>query len=70
MTFTYELLKGDVVIDTQDKSLNTGALTLVSGSSYNFVISLGNPGDPIQFDVEKVTDWDETHAGYKPGLNM
>ena len=57
VTFTYELLKGDVVIDTQDKSLNTGALTLVSGSSYNFVISLGNPGDPIQFDVEKVNDW-------------
>lgn len=60
VTFTYELLKGDVVIDTQDKSLNTGALTLVSGSSYNFVISLGNPGDPIQFDVEKVNDWDQT----------
>ena len=59
VSFTYELLKGDVVIDTQDKSLNTGALTLVSGSSYNFVISLGNPGDPIQFDVEKVNDWDE-----------
>lgn len=59
VTFTYELLKDDVLIDTQDKSLNTGALTLVSGSSYNFVISLGNPGDPIQFDVEKVNDWDE-----------
>lgn len=59
VTFTYELLKDGVLIDTQDKSLNTGALTLLSGSSYNLVISLGNPGDPIQFDVEKVNDWDE-----------
>ena len=59
VTFTYELLKDGVLIDTQDKSLNTGALTLLSGSAYNFVISLGNPGDPIQFDVEKVNAWDE-----------
>ena len=59
VSFTYELLKDGVVIDTQDKALNTGALSLLSGSSYNFVISLGNPGDPIQFDVVKVNDWVE-----------
>lgn len=60
VSFTYELLKDGVVIDTQDAALNTSALTLLSGAAYNFVISLGNPGDPIQFDVVKVNDWDQT----------
>lgn len=59
ITFTYELLKDGIVIDTQDKTIETPALTLKSGQAYNFVISLGNPGEPIQFDVEKVTDWEE-----------
>lgn len=59
ITFRYELLKDGTVIDTQDKEIETAALTLKSGQAYNFVISLGNPGEPIQFDVVKVNDWDE-----------
>ena len=69
ISFSYGLYKDGVLIDAQDKTL-TADVTLDAAKAYNFVISLGNPGEPIQFDVEKVTDWDETHAGYNPGLNM
>lgn len=57
ITFTYTLYKDDVVIDTQDKTIDTDAITLEEGGAYNFVISLGNPGEPIHFDVEEVTEW-------------
>ena len=60
ITFTTELLKNDVVIDTKDRTVNTNVIELEEGGAYNFVISLGNPGEPIKFDVEKVNDWDET----------
>lgn len=32
-------------------------VTLEAGKAYNFVLTLGNPGEPITFDVEKVEDW-------------
>jgi hypothetical protein len=70
ITFTTELLKNDVVIDTKDRTVNTNVIELEEGGAYNFVISLGNPGDPIQFDVLSVTDWDKSHTGYNQGLNM
>lgn len=58
ITFDYLLLKDGIVIDTQvDKTIITEALTLESGHAYNFVFSLGNPGEPIQFNLEKVTGW-------------
>lgn len=66
ITFTYELLKDGIVIDTQNKTIDTPALSLVSGQAYNFVISLGNPGEPIQFDVEKINDWDESAVALNP----
>ena len=69
ITFSYGLYKDGVLIDTQDKTL-TAAVDLAASKAYNFVISLGNPGDPIQFDVLTVTDWDKSHTGYAPGLNM
>ncbi len=69
ITFSYGLYKDGVLIDTQDKTL-TADVTLAASKAYNFVISLGNPGDPIQFDVLSVTDWDKSHTGYNPGLNM
>ena len=60
ITFNYQLLKDGVVIDEQTKTIETGGLTLQSGLAYNFIVSLGNPGDPIQFDLEKVSEWEKT----------
>ncbi len=59
ITFSYQLLKDEVVIDTQNKTIETGGLNLESGRAYNFIVSLGNPGDPIQFDLEKVSGWEK-----------
>ena len=69
ISFSYGLYKGGVLIDAQDKTL-TANVTLDAAKAYNFVISLGNPGDPIQFDVAEVKAWVENHAGYNPGISM
>ena len=69
ISFSYGLYKDGVLIDAQDKTL-TANVTLDAAKAYNFVISLGNPGEPIQFDVVTVTDWVENHTGYNPGINM
>ena len=71
ITFDYQLLKDGIVIDTKTgEDITTTNLELQPGHAYNFIFSLGNPGDPIQFDVLTVTDWDENHTGYNPGINM
>lgn len=70
ITFSYGLYKDGVLIDAQDKTITAANVALEASKAYNFVISLGNPGDPIQFDVLSVTDWDKSHTGYNPGLNM
>lgn len=70
ISFSYGLYKGGVLIDAQDKTITATNVTLDAAKAYNFVISLGNPGEPIQFDVVTVTDWDENHTGYTPSLNM
>lgn len=65
IAFTTQLLKDGVVIDTQNRSL-APTIELKPGQAYNFVVSLGNPGEPIKFDVTEVTDWvdqPETNAG-------
>lgn len=60
INFDYLLLKDGVVIDTQlDQQIITSDINLESGKAYNFIITLGNPGDPITFDVVEVTKWDE-----------
>ena len=41
-----------------------------AGHAYNFVIKLGNPGEPIKFTVESITDWDYNHDGYNPGVDV
>ena len=65
ISISYQLFKDGVVIDTQTKNFETGsAIALEKGKAYNFIINLGNPGEPITFDVLKVTDWDTTHSGY------
>ena len=58
MTFDYELYKDGVLIESHVKTINH-PLTLEAGNSYNFIVSLGNPGEPIKFDVTKVEDWDK-----------
>lgn len=58
MTFDYELYKDGVLIDSHVKTINH-PLTLEAGNAYNFIVSLGNPGEPIKFDVTKVEDWDK-----------
>ena len=71
ITFDYQLLKDGIVIDTKTgEDITTTNLELKPGHAYNFIFSLGNPGDPIQFDVHTVTDWNENHTGYNPGINM
>lgn len=60
ITFTTQLFKDGVLIDTKDRTVNSDVIKLDEGGAYNFVVSLGNPGEPIKFDVEKVNDWDET----------
>ena len=69
ISFSYGLYKDGVLIDAQDKTL-TADVTLDAAKAYNFVISLGNPGEPIQFDVVTVTDWVKDHTGYNPGIDM
>ena len=58
--FDYLLLKDGVVIDTQvdHKVHTTSSYDLNPGHAYNFVIKMGNPGEPIKFSVEKVNGWD------------
>ena len=70
ISFSYGLYKNEVLIDAQDKTITAANITLEAAKAYNFVISLGNPGDPIQFNVLAVTDWDKNHTGYNHGINM
>ena len=70
ISFSYGLYKDGVLIDAQDKTITAENITLDAAKAYNFVISLGNPGEPIQFDVLTVTDWDKNHTDYNPGINM
>ena len=61
VSFTCELYKSSVLIDTQTKTIAADNLTIQPGNAYNFVISLGNPGEPIKFTVTKVNEWDTDH---------
>ena len=55
----------DVLNDSYTKIIEV-AHTLEAGKAYNFVITLGNPGEPITFDVEKITDWVEEDVAVNP----
>lgn len=61
INFDYLLLKDGKTIDTQNKNVYANTLTLEAGKAYNFVIKLGNPGEPITFDVSSVSNWDTDH---------
>lgn len=55
----------DVLNDSYTKTIEV-AHTLEAGRAYNFIITLGNPGEPITFDVEKITDWVEKDFAVNP----
>ena len=48
----------DVLNDAYTKVVAAN-LTLEAGKAYNFILTLGNPGEPITFAVETITDWIE-----------
>lgn len=66
--FDYELYKDGVLVDSHEKTVTPTKVTLEKGNAYNFIISLGNPGEPIKFTVTQVEDWNKDHAGYNPGV--
>ena len=54
--FDYQLFKDGKAIDTQ--TITTEAnVELNAGRAYNFVINLREPGDPITFSLETITNW-------------
>lgn len=57
--FYCELYKGGTLIHKGERTVTTEKnVVLVQGHAYNFIISLGNPGEKIQFTVEKINDWE------------
>ena len=63
--FDYYLYNGTQVIDVQeDKTITSQEMTLEAGKAYNFNLKMGNPGEPITFDVNKVEDWETNHDDY------
>ena len=57
--FYCELYKGGTLIHEGERTVTTEKdVVLVQGHAYNFIISLSNPGEKIQFTVEKINDWE------------
>ena len=57
--FDCELYKGETLIHEGERTVTTeNNVVLVQGHAYNFIIALGNPGEKIQFTVEKINDWE------------
>lgn len=55
----------DTDIEVVDNKTVSTVATIEAGKTYNFALTLGNPGEPITFDVVKVEDWveDTVEAG-------
>ncbi len=51
----------------ENKEIKTVA-NIEAGKAYNFVLALAEPGEPITFDVEAVTDWVE--GGIKTAADL
>lgn len=67
ITCTVETLYGDDVIDVQNYNTNI-AQEFVKGYVYNFILTLGAPGDAIEFTVTRVNEWIPTGETAIPGL--
>lgn len=59
ITYTIETLLNNQVIDRDNLEANPTSITLEAGHAYNFVLSKGNPGDTIKFELLQVNAWDE-----------
>ena len=71
VTFTCQTRIGETVLRTETKTVTTEKdVVLVQGHAYNFIISLSNPGEKIQFTVTEVKDWETNHEGYNPGVEI
>ena len=57
----------DVLNDSYTKDVAAN-LTLEAGKAYNFILTLGNPGEPITFAVETITDWIEESVAVNPAV--
>lgn len=55
----------DVLNDSYTRTAET-VHTLEAGRAYNFIITLGNPGEAITFAVEDITDWVEEDVAVNP----
>lgn len=69
VSFTREYFYNEVSIRSEVNTLSVD-VQLLAGRAYNFVVKLGNPGEPIEFTVNEVNNWDTNHAGYTPGVDM
>lgn len=56
ITCTIETLYGNSVIDVKNYNESISQ-EFVNGYVYNFVMALGNPGQPIEFTVTEVKEW-------------
>lgn len=56
ITCTIETLYGTSVVDVQNYNKDV-EFTFTKGNAYNFVLTLANPGEKIEFTVTKVNDW-------------
>lgn len=59
VTCTVETLYGDAVIDVQNYNTNI-VQEFVKGYVYNFILTLGAPGEAIEFTVTRVNEWTPT----------
>ena len=58
ITCKIETLLNNQVIDTEEThTINGVSANLQAGNAYNFVITKGNPGEPIKFSVQQVNTW-------------
>lgn len=62
ITYTIETLLNGVVIDKDDLTASPASITLEAGHAYNFILSKGNPGEPIKFALKEVNGWDLTNV--------
>ena len=69
VSFTRDYYYNEVAIRSEVNTLSVDA-QLVAGRAYNFVLKLGNPGEPIEFTVSEITDWEYDHDGYNPGVDV
>lgn len=63
ITYTLETLLNGKVIDKDELVANPASITLEAGHAYNFVLSKGNPGDTIKFELQEVNAWNPATGG-------